>query len=189
MSSAQEKWNKIYTERSVEPSASHVLIENQHLLPKHGVALDFACGLGGNAMLLAEAGLQVAAWDISAVAISQLLQRVKKRNLIIKAEVRDVTMFPPEPNSLDVLVVSYFLDRELCPALIDAIRPGGLLFYQTYCQQKVSDMGPQNPAYLLADNELLSLFQSMKVRVYREESLLGETARGLRNQAMIILEK
>ncbi|MEO2151790.1 MAG: Sua5 family C-terminal domain-containing protein, partial [Thermococcus sp.] len=37
-----------------------------------GLALDLACGLGGNSFFLAEQGLQVDAWDISAVAIEHI---------------------------------------------------------------------------------------------------------------------
>jgi len=45
------------------------LTQNQHLLPSQGTALDLACGQGGNSQLLAKAGLDVLAWDSSAVAI------------------------------------------------------------------------------------------------------------------------
>ncbi len=35
------------------------------------------------------------------------------------------------PESFDVIVVSHLLDRTLAPALVAALRPGGLLYYQT----------------------------------------------------------
>lgn len=187
--SIQSKWNKIYTQKLAEPTASFVLIENQHLLPSQGTALDLACGQGGNARLLAESGLDVLAWDSSAVAIEQLSDAAKLKALSINTQVRDVIESPPQKNSLDVLIVSFFLDRELCLKLIEALRPGGLLFYQTYCQDKVSEQGPNNPDFLLSDNELLRLFSSMKVRVYREESLLGDKKQGWRNQALLVAEK
>jgi len=185
----ESKWDTIYSQKSTEPTASYVLIQNQHLLPSQGIALDLACGQGGNARLLAKAGLDVLAWDSSAVAIQQLTESAAENSLAIDAQVRDVVELPPEHNSLDVLVVSFFLDRALCSSLIDALRPGGLVFYQTYCQDKVSEQGPNNPDFLLADNELLALFSSMKVRVYREESLLGEQQQGWRNQALLVAEK
>jgi len=185
----ESKWDKIYSQKSAEPSASFVLIENQHLLPSCGTALDLACGQGGNARLLAERGLDVLAWDSSAVAIEQLAAAAKLNALSIDVQVRDIIESPPQENSLDVLVVSFFLDRRLCSKLIDALRPGGLLFYQTYCQDKVSEQGPNNPDFLLSDNELLTLFSKMKVRVYREESLLGDQQQGWRNQALLVAEK
>lgn len=183
------KWDRIYSQKIAPPSAATVLEQNQHLLPKQGVALDLACGQGGNALLLAEAGLSTSAWDLSSVAIDQLIGNAESRSLAIDIQQRDVIQLPPEPNSVDVLVVSFFLDRELCPALLSALRPSGLLFYQTYCQKKVSEQGPRNPDFLLAENELLALFSPMKIRVYREEALLGQTDKGWRNQALLVAEK
>ncbi|MBE9533056.1 MAG: class I SAM-dependent methyltransferase [Proteobacteria bacterium] len=185
----QAKWDAIYSKREVSPTAALVLQQNQHLLPARGVALDLACGQGGNALLLAEAGLDTLAYDISNVAIAQLKLEASAKNLTINAQVRDVLEQPLEKASLDVLVISYFLDRALCSSLIDALKPSGLLFYQTYCQQKVNEQGPRNPDFLLKDNELLGLFSSMKVRVYREESVLGSHQKGWRNQAMLVAEK
>ncbi len=189
MSDIQTKWDAIYNNKEHSPTASFVLTQNQHLLPRQGTALDLACGQGGNAVLLAKAGLEVSAWDISPVAVQQLRSFADSTNLSINGEIRDVVELPPEPNSLDVLVVSFFLDRSLCKHLMAALRPGGLLFYQTYCQQKVAQQGPSNADFLLADNELLSLFSTMKIRVYREESLLGDHQQGWRNQALLVAEK
>jgi len=186
---SQSKWDTIYSQKSAEPTAALVLTQNQHLLPSQGTALDLACGQGGNARLLAKAGLDVLAWDSSEVAIKQLNESLALHSLAIDTQVRDVVESPPEKNSVDVLVVSFFLDRGLCSTLIEALRPGGLVFYQTYCQDKVSKQGPNNPEFLLADNELLALFSSMKLRVYREETLLGDSQRGWRNQALLVAEK
>jgi len=185
----QAKWDSIYGQKEGEPTAALVLEQNQHLLPAHGIALDLACGQGGNALLLAQAGLDVMAWDLSPVAIEQCQKFATLEGLTIQAHVRDVITSPPEENSVDVLVVSFFLDRKLCPALLAALRPGGLLFYQTYCKNKVDQKGPNNPDFLLADNELLHLFSSLKVRVYREESILGDHQNGWRNQALLVAEK
>jgi SAM-dependent methyltransferase len=170
MRSVQEKWDNIYQQKVGEPPVAEVLQHNHYLLPEKGVALDLACGLGGNAMMLAEKGLSVMAWDISPVAIAFLDQAANVRGF-------------------DVLLVSLFLERSLCPALLAALKPGGLLLYQTYCQEKVHQGGPNNPDYLLADNELLELFPGLKLRVYREESLLGRHDIGMRNQAWMMAEK
>ncbi len=189
MKSLQTKWDRIYSERPVQPSASLVLQQNKHLLPKSGVALDIACGQGGNAILLAESGLVVEAWDLSPVAIKQVDTIAKQKDLTISAKAIDVMAHLPESRTFDVITVSYFLERTICPAIIAALKPGGVLFYQTYCQQKVVEQGPTNPDYLLAENELLTLFSGLNVRVYREEALLGQHDQGWRNQAMLVAQK
>ena len=60
----QQKWDSIYHQAEGEPSIAEVLQHNHYLLPTEGVALDLACGRGGNALLMAERGLSVKAWDI-----------------------------------------------------------------------------------------------------------------------------
>ena len=70
--SIAEKWNARYRAATGERQASRVLAENLHLLPERGLALDLACGLGANSILLARQGLKVAAWDIADVAIAAL---------------------------------------------------------------------------------------------------------------------
>jgi 2-polyprenyl-3-methyl-5-hydroxy-6-metoxy-1,4-benzoquinol methylase len=186
----KNKWDRIYSERKpAQPQPAEVLLQNRHLLPKQGVALDLACGLGANSLLLAEQGLEVHAWDISSVAIAQLDKLAQQSGLEIHVLERDVSSQPPEPDSVDVLVVTHFLVRAMAADLVAALKPGGLLFYQTFCRDKVYAQGPSNPEYLLKDNELLQLFSGLKVRVYREESLLGNHDQGWRNQAMLVAEK
>lgn len=186
----QHKWDMRYQQQPVEsPAAAEVLTQNQHLLPTTGTALDLACGRGGNALLLAKQGLTVTAQDISPVVIAQLQQLAQQSGLQINTEVRDVVSEPPIAAQYDVIVVSYYLERALAPALISALTPGGLLFYQTWCHQKTADRGPANPNYLLADNELLSLFAGLKVRIYHEETGLGEVSQGFRDRAMLVAER
>jgi tellurite methyltransferase len=156
------KWNVRYefsrnTERC-SPKAASVLSEHLHHLPKQGIALDLASGRGGNAIVLHQQGLSTHAWDISDTAITELQSEWPD----ITSEVRDVVANPPEAESFDVIVVSRFLERSLCPALEAALKLGGVLFYQTLTQ------GLKNPDYLLGPNELLTLFPSLQVQFYSE---------------------
>ena len=75
----EQKWDKIYTEKYCsEAVACDALKENVHLLPQSsGKALDLACGMGGNAILLArESKLDVFARDISTVAMSMYVKKL-----------------------------------------------------------------------------------------------------------------
>ena len=187
MSELAAKWNKKFAEHTCEATAAcDVLADNQHLLPTNAKALDFACGLGGNAVLLAELELETHAWDISRVALDKLDHYAKVRKLNISTYERDVEIYPPEPHSFDVIVVSNFLHRPSFSKLIKALRKDGLLFYQTFTANKVTDIGPTNPDFLLGKNELLELCIELEILVYREEGMQGNTASGFRNQAMIV---
>jgi tellurite methyltransferase len=169
--------------------AAEVLTANAHLLPATGCALDLACGLGGNAMFLAARGFQVNAWDSSRVAIERLDSAARAQSLRLIAQVRDVLEKPPSAASFDVIVVSHFLERRLAAPICHALKPGGLLFYQTFSRQAVTDKGPQNPAYRLAPNELLQLFGALLVRVYRDEGRLGDLSQGFRDLAYLVAQK
>ncbi|MCG7942285.1 MAG: methyltransferase domain-containing protein [Candidatus Thiodiazotropha taylori] len=184
------KWDQRYADAEKVARPAEVLLSNAHLLPEQGSALDLACGLGGNALFLAQRGFTVEAWDLSSVAIQRLAQgagQLKLNNL--HARVRDVESQPPQTEQFDVIVVSYFLERSLIPSLIQALKPGGLVFYQTFTRQAVSSEGPQNPAFRLADQELLQLFSQLQVRVYREEGRLGDLSLGSRDVAMLVAQK
>lgn len=186
---AQQKWNARYTDTTSMPAAARVLLENQHLLPARGQALDLACGLGGNALLLARHGLDTWAWDIADVALTQLQDSARQLATLLHTEVRDVTAYPPPVDSFDVIVVSRFLDRSLVPHLIQALRPAGLLFYQTFTYSAVMTTGPTNPAYRLAPQELLRLLQSLHILVYREEGQVGDLSQGWRDEALLVGRK
>lgn len=183
-------WNQRHSEAEGLGQVATVLAQNSHLLAPRSSALDLACGRGANALYLARLGMQVTAWDLSPVAIGRLDDAAASaEKLLLTTAVRDVIATPPEAESFDLILVSYFLDRTLAPAITRALRPGGLLFYQTYTQTAVSDEGPSSSRFRLADNELLELFDSLRVRVYREEHLLGNTQQGWRDRAMLVAEK
>lgn len=180
-------WEARYRELSAEDAApTAVLEENAHLLPAAGVALDLACGLGGNAVFLARAGLETLAWDSSPAAIRKLDARARREGFPLAAEVRDVVERPPEAGRFDVIAVSRYLERDLAPALVRALRPGGVLFYQTFTLSRVSDRGPGTERFRLGDNELLELFGALQVLFYREEDRVGDLDRGLRDEAQLV---
>ena len=190
MDAVIRKWNHIYSQYLQESyPAVQVLTENEFLLPAVGTALDLACGLGANAVFLAEHGLAVTAWDISFIAIDKLRTYAVQQGLNINACQENIVADNFTECSFDVIVVSRFLDRTLSDAIIGALKPGGLLFYQTFTREKTSRKPPNNPDYLLTENELLALFSPLRVIYYRENALIGEQLRGLRNEAQFIGQK
>ena len=148
-----ETWDARHREASEAPEPCAVLREQAAHLPQQGQALDLACGRGGNALWLARRGLHVDAWDRSAAGIEFLRAEAARQGLDIKADIRDVTLNPPEAESYDVVVVGFFLDRGLMPKLVNAVRAGGLLVYQTFMVGHPGP-GPSNPDYLLQPGEL-----------------------------------
>ena len=184
----RRKWDKRHEEAEGLGLPARVLEENRHLLPASGEALDLACGRGVNALKLAELGLRVTAWDLAPVAIERLRSEASSRGLPLSATVRNVIESPPSASSFDTILVAHFLERSIVPELIEALRPGGLLFYQTFAERTVEE-GPEDSGFRLQENELLRLFRPLRIRVYREEGRTGDMSRGWRGLAMLVGQK
>jgi len=190
MEAPDEKWDRIYreSEPDLAPPAQ-VLEDNEYLLPETGTALDLACGLGANAIFLARRGLNVTALDRSRVAIDKLGRYAGAHRLPIEARRQNVDSLSLPEAIYDVVVISRFLDRTLSDAIIAALKPEGLLFYQTYTREKQMGQGPDRPEFLLGVNELLAMFSSLRVVYYRENGFIGDCRLGLRNEARFIGQK
>ena len=187
----QQRWDSRYSAATAVSSAAacEVLRRNLALLPREGRALDLACGLGGNSLLLAEHGLQVTACDISPVALQSLEQTARSSALPVVTLQRDIEQQGLGPEQFDVICVSRYLHRPLCPAIMAALKPGGLLFYQTFCAEKAEGTGPSNPAFILCTNELLTLFAGLRLRYYCEYGRQGDISAGNRQEALYVGQK
>jgi SAM-dependent methyltransferase len=183
--SDRDKWNSIHgaCADSAPGAPCEVLADHAVLLPPAGHALDVCCGRGRNALFLAARGLDTSAWDISPIALHALAEAARDAGLCIAVAERDVVGKPPEPESFDVIVVSRFLDRGLCPRLGAAIRPGGLIFYQTFLRDAPHGVGPRHPEYRLAAGELPRLFPALLPISYREDLSAGEAMLVARRQS------
>lgn len=189
MIALQNKWNRIYQQNQSYPEASKVLKDNLCLLPIYGKALDLACGLGGNAIQLAEYGLDVDALDISEVALQRVQTYAQKKNVTITTQQGFISPASLRADYYDVIVISRFLDRALCNAIMAALKQDGLLFYQTFVRSKLAENGPSNPDFLLASNELLTLFSPLTLIFYQEYARVGQLQFGDRNEAYFIGQK
>jgi SAM-dependent methyltransferase len=152
------------------------LVDHQHLVPRAGTALDVACGRGRNAIWLAQRGLETLAIDRDAAALEDLRATAQSLGLSLKTEVIDLEggarRLPAA--GVDVIVVVHYLHRPLVPSLIDALRPGGILVYETFTQAQAARGKPTNPAFLLAAGELRTLVAPLELLVEREGEFEGK---------------
>ena len=101
-----------------------LLVETARSL-KAGRALDLACGAGRNALWLTEHGWSVTAVDGSPAAI----ERLRQRGPHIDAHTADLEKgeYTIEPARWDLIVISYYLQRDLFEPAKRGVVPGGLL--------------------------------------------------------------
>ena len=82
-----------------------------------------------------------------------------------------------EREAYDLVLVFYYLDGRLFPALLESLKPGALLLYKTFIvEQRRFGSGPSHPDHLLEASELPQLCPSMLILHYRETVLDQATA-------------
>ena len=158
----------------VEPT--RWLVDHEHLLPATGDALDVACGRGRNALWLARRGLHTLAVDQDAEAIHATAAAAARLALPLRTQVVDLEQEGATLGSAncDVIVVVHYLHRRLFPALRDALRPGGVLVYETFTRAQAERGHPTNPDFLLEPGELRDLVQPFEIMLEREGDFEGK---------------
>ncbi len=153
--SDRRRWDRKYAagEGPAHFRPNRLLTENQNLLTG-GQALDVACGFGGNALYLASLGYRVDAIDVSAVALARAQREARRRGLQVNLVQADLAHWWLPLSHYDLIIVFFYLNRQLLPLLGAALRPGGLLF-QANRNKRFLEIRPGfNPDYLLEPGEL-----------------------------------
>jgi SAM-dependent methyltransferase len=157
------------------------LVMNRALLPAPGRALDVAGGRGRNAVWLAEQGFQTTAIDRDPSAVADLEDRAQRNGLPLTALVMDLEADAVTLGDAlyDVVVVVHYLHRPLFPALLAALRPGGVLVYETFTVAQAARGRPTNPAFLLEPGELPRLVGPLVILAAREGDYEGRMVSSL----------
>ena len=153
----------------LDASPASWLVDHRDLL-KTGRALDLASGEGRNALYLAQEGFEVDAWDRNQESLEAIAAKTKALGLPMKTRLVDLEREPSLPvETFDLIVVFYYLQRNLIPAIIKSLRPGGIVIYETFLiDNHVRFNHPRRVEFCLGHNELLSLFSELRILAYRE---------------------
>ena len=152
------------------------LVENLDVIPRGGMVLDVACGSGRHAIFLAERGWRVHAVDRDPGVLGPVGQ-VGRVGLVgeITTECLDLEAGHPTLGDglYDAVIVFNYLHRPLMPAIVRAMRPGGVLIYETFTVGQAERGRPRNPDFLLRDGELPTLVAPLRVLRAREGDFEG----------------
>ena len=135
-----------------------------------GPVLDLACGGGRHGRLFRARGHPVTLLDrdLSGVADLRGLDGVET----VAADLEDGRAFPLAGRRFAGVVVTNYLHRPLLPALVAAVKPGGVLLYETFAQGQERLGRPSNPAFLLAPGELLDAVRgALDVVAYEDRTV------------------
>ena len=139
--------------------------------PKAGKALDIAMGEGRNAVFLAKQGLDVTGVDISEVGIKKAKKLAAKNGVKLNTEAVDLKKYQLKPNSYDVIVMTYFLQRDLFPQIKKALKKGGVAVIESYNHEYLKINERFKPLWALKHNELLDTFSEKGFKVLRYQAV------------------
>ena len=165
----KQRWDKKYDTETYLFGRNPIPFLKDHLdlLPK-GAALDLAMGEGRNGVFLATKGFQVTGVDISEAGFKKALALAAEKGVKLTTVVADLDQYTIPPNTYDVIICTYFLQRDLFPKIAAALKPGGVAVIETYTVDNLQYRPTFNKAFLLERNELLTLLPGLRVLRYQE---------------------
>jgi len=148
------------------------------LIRAGGRVLDLACGTGRHARYLASRGHAVVAVDRDVAALEVLRQAAHSRSGDSESGLVETLQcdlesspWPFDAASFDAVVVTNYLHRPLFTPILAALRPHGVLIYETFAVGHERHGRPRNPSFLLRRDELLQLIPGNWVVVAFEQGL------------------
>lgn len=172
MQEDKQRWNERYVDNPM-PSTASPLLEKYIHHANVGQAIDIACGTGRNTHFLASRGFLVDAVDFSDYALA----KVNNSSTITKIDT-DLDKYNLAHNKYDVIININYLNRRLVSQMKDALKCGGVIFFETFIVAHGDfNMPTTNLDYLLRKNELLHSFIGLEVIYYEERidiNLRGE---------------
>jgi tellurite methyltransferase len=160
-----ERWNRKYSNGNPIPDfePDSLLRTYANLLDDKGIALDVACGVGHNAIFLAQRGYDVIAVDGSVVGLNYCREMIRRKDLRISLIAADLERFSLPPEYFDLVLVVRYLYRPLIAQLKRAVKSGGLVIYKTFNSNHLQDNPDFRKEYLVEHGELSKWFADFQL--------------------------
>jgi len=164
----RQRWETRYAAEATaaERAPSEFLVAHADLI--HGRVLDVAAGAGRNALFLARRGNRVDAIDIAFAGLHQAMVAARAAGLDLRAVQADLDSFPLPIACYDAAINIRYLQRTLFRPLQRAVKPGGVVLFETFVTSPQPAGHVRNPAFLLRRGELRAAFVGWELLVYEE---------------------
>ena len=193
-----ERWNQRFSAPGYlfGTQPNRFLASKKALLKKGQSALCVADGDGRNSVWLAQLGLEVAAFDISPVAVEKARRLAAERGVRVRYEVAGVYDWAWPLAAFDVVAAIFvqFADPAMRSFMFErmlrALKPGGLLLLEGYTPKQLEYRtgGPPQVENLYTAPMLREAFRDLEVLELREyEDQLEEGERHTGRSALIDL--
>jgi SAM-dependent methyltransferase len=151
---------------------SSFLVKNLPLLESLQIqcgVLDLACGHGRNGLFLLTHNVPVIFADNNETKLQSILPTldsvaagaISSECWLVDFELEDNN--PLADKSFDAILVFNYLHRPLFASIKEAIRPGGLIVYETFTVEQRQFGRPSNPDFLLSPGELIQEFSDWEM--------------------------
>ena len=159
------RWNEKYRSVAlVEPKGEAELVAHLPTLTEPGaLALEVACGRGANALYLARQGYEVIAMDGALTGLMSCADGARHFQLPVYPVAVDLNEVVLPKTHFSMISVVRYLQRNLIDSLINALQPGGIIFYKTFSYHHLKTKPTFNPGFVLQKGELLKWFDGFDI--------------------------
>jgi len=154
--------------------------------------LDLACGRGRNGLYLVENKIPVTFADLRDDVLEQVKASLSSFPDQNQAQIlgrywqvdfEKVNTAPLKDKSFAAVMVFRYLHRPLFEQIKAAVKPGGLIIYETFTEQQAQFGRPKNPNFLLKPTELNELFNDWQI-LYSFEGVISSPSSSEAKQAI-----
>ena len=132
--------------------------------------LDLACGKGRNGLYLVGNDINVSFADVNGESLEQIKQSLsdldadkQKLAQCWQVDFEQANTAPLKDKSFSAIMVFRYLHSPLFEQIKIAIKPGGMIIYETFIEQQAQFGRPKNPNFLLRTAELVELFSDWQI--------------------------
>jgi len=162
-------WDKRYREGFYDGAKEpHGLLKRFAPFVPTGIAIDVAMGNGRDAVFLAERGFSVYGLERSMEAIRKARQKTIENGVQAFFVCGDANTLPFKGEAAELVIVFYFLLRNIMEEIARTLRKDGILIYETFLKRQNRIDRYRAEEHLLDDGELIGCFPGMETIFYEE---------------------
>lgn len=151
----RERWDRAWRDGGHDPGAAPDWLDAFDAeLPRAGRALDVAAGAGRVALFWAARGLDALAVDVSPEGLKRARAAAAARGLALQTLALDLEREPLPAGPFAAISVFHYLQRDLFPALVARLAPGGVLVCEIATTRNLERHAKPSARFLLEPGEL-----------------------------------
>jgi len=166
----RDRWNEKWSATGVGTSHGSKLVDLlAPWLPTNGRLLDIAGGGSADSLEFARRGLDVTVADVSDIGLATASERSLAAGFAIQTAEVDLELEPLPAGPWDVITVANYLQRDLFPAIVQRLSPGGILGVVIATTTNLERNDKPGRPFLLEPDELPGLLPDLEILHHSED--------------------